>query len=56
MDEHAEARDRKREQAQREKTMRGNRSVFTITDAIAKRGRKARRTLAGEEGEPPAPS
>lgn len=38
-DRHANARDRKRERAMEQKTMRGNRSVFEIQKAIVKRGK-----------------
>ena len=41
-DRHANQRDRKRDKRQRDKLMRGNRSVFEIQKAIVKRGREAR--------------
>ena len=42
VDRHANARDRKYAAKLREKTMRGNRSVFEIQKAIVKRGKAAK--------------
>lgn len=42
VDRHASQRDNKAEKRRRDKPMRGNRSVFTVQDVIAKKGKKAR--------------
>jgi len=42
VDRHASQRDNKAEKRRRDRLMRGNRSVFTIQDVIAKKGREAR--------------
>ena len=45
-DRHANQRDRKKAARERDARMRGNRSVFEIEKAIAKRGREAREKRA----------